>query len=68
MKKICSLFLLIVLFFLALVPEWSILQIGEMLAKSQLAALIIQFFLVLSAVGAVVFIFYNLPEKKIKKE
>ncbi len=61
MKKVCSLFLLIVLFFLATIPEWSIFQIGEMLAKSQLAALIIQSFLLLLAVGAVVFIFSNPP-------
>ncbi len=68
MKKIFAMIFLLVLFFLALTPEWSILSLGKVLAESDFAIYIIQSFVVLITVIGIVFIFFNLPFlKKVNK-
>ncbi len=57
MKKAIALFILIVLFFLALSPEWSLLTLGERIAANEeVATIVIQgllvFFVVLKIIVA----------------
>jgi hypothetical protein len=60
--------LLVVLFFLALSPEWSILSLGRELAQSSFAIYIIQGFVILLAIAAVIFVFFSLPLFEAKKK
>jgi hypothetical protein len=57
-KKLCSFVFLVILFVLA---GWSLLQLGEWLAKGPFAAIIIQAFLILIAVCFFVAIITNPP-------
>ncbi len=61
MKKVIALSLLVVLFFLALSPEWSILALGKALSESSFAVYIIQGLAVMISIIAIIFIFFNLP-------
>jgi len=58
MRKIFALGVLIAIFFLAVSPDYSLLTIGEILAKNELVSqLIIQGVSVLVGVVAVIFIY-----------
>jgi uncharacterized membrane protein (DUF485 family) len=69
MRKYLSLLFLVILFCFALLPQWSILSIGQSLAKNQeVATLLIQAFLVILAGVIVAFIYFNLPITMGKKK